>query len=299
MFLLQLAPPAALRRQSATFVIENPPDRGQPESHLFRWTARQHAPLWLTPCMQSLAAVTKAIMLTFPQCALGSDFQKWTSLMAAGPRAQQLQALGTLTCSHVGKHIRVAEGRDAQGKSNAAASGAYPIGMAAFVIWALARPDVRQALEPGSLPLSCVWPTVGTALDGVRMSMRRQEELNARAVAAFYGETRADIECTDCALEVAPAALGVEQVSPVRPAFRLARPARLARPVPIPHRPAGDPAAAARLLAIGPVQVTTAASGAGTVVAALPAGGWRYTQHTHTTATAHYHPTPLRGPPSP
>ena len=86
----------------ATFVIENPPDRGQPESHLFRWTARQHAPLWLTPCMQSLAAVTKAIMLTFPQCALGSDFQKWTSLMAAGPRAQQLQALGRLTCSHVG-----------------------------------------------------------------------------------------------------------------------------------------------------------------------------------------------------
>ena len=37
----------------------------------------------------------------------------------------------------------------------------------------------------------------------------------------------------------------------------------------------GDPAAAARLLAIGPVQVTTAVSGAGTVVLALPAGGWR------------------------
>ena len=36
-----------------------------------------------------------------------------------------------------------------------------------------------------------------------------------------------------------------------------------------------DPAAAARLLAIGPVQVTKAVSGAGTDVLALPAGGWR------------------------
>jgi hypothetical protein len=106
--------------------------------------------------MQSLAAATEAIWFTFPQCAPGSDFQKWTSLMAAGPRAQQLLALGKLTCSHVGKHRRVAEGRDAHGKSNAAASGAYPVGMAAFVIWALAcRPDVRQALEPGSLTLVC------------------------------------------------------------------------------------------------------------------------------------------------
>ena len=84
-------------------------------------------------------------MLTFPQCSLGGDIQKWTSIMVAGPRGTQLQALGNLTCAHRGGHARVAEGRDAQGRSNAATSAAYPIGMAAFVMWALARSAVRAA----------------------------------------------------------------------------------------------------------------------------------------------------------
>ena len=189
----------------ATFVIENPPDRGKVGSHLFRWTARRHAPLWLMPCMRSLAAETGAIMLTFPQCALGGDFQKWTSIMTGGPRAAQLQALGDLTCEHKGGHARVAEGRDAQGRSNAAASAAYPIGMAAFVMWALARPAVRAA-ACGSLtspwavgdldasPPSNVASFVGDALHVVRLSTRAQQQLNAQAAAAFCGETR----CVDC-----------------------------------------------------------------------------------------------------
>ena len=144
-------------------------------------------------------------MLTFPQCALGGDFQKWTSIMAAGSRAAQLQALGDLTCEHKGGHARVAEGRDAQGRSNAAASAAYPIGMAAFVMWALARPAVRAA-ACGSLtfpwavgdldasPPSNVASFVGDALHVVRLSTRAQQQLNAQAAAAFCGETR----CVDC-----------------------------------------------------------------------------------------------------
>ena len=195
----------------ATFVIENPPDRGQLGSPLFRWAARRHAPLWLMPCMRSLTVKTRAVMLTFPQCALGGDFQKWTSLLVAGPRASQLQALGELTCTHGGKHARVAEGRDTQGRSNAAASAAYPIGMAAFVMWALARPAVRHACAFGvpvtvpqrvggipARPPSDVAPFVGAALDGVRRYVRAQQQLNAQAAAVFAGET----QCCDCALVI-------------------------------------------------------------------------------------------------
>ena len=185
----------------ATFVIENPPDRGRPTSRLFRWASRDHAPLWLMPCMKALAKETKAIRLTFPQCALGGDFQKWTALMAAGPRAQQLEALAALRCVH-SKHARVAEGRDKNGASNAAASGAYPLGMAAFVMWALARPDVRAE---ATAPPPDVWELqalVGSALDGVRQSIRGQELLNAQAVAAFCGET----QCEACESSVDTAA---------------------------------------------------------------------------------------------
>ena len=135
---------------------------------------------------------------------------------------------------------------------------------------------MRQQLMPGALPLSCVWPTVGTALDSVRLSVRRQEKLNAQAVAAFYGETQADVECTDCALEVAPAALDVECQPPSLPSpgpsSSSSSSSSSSTNTP---PPAGDPAAAARLLASGPVQAMTAVSGAGTDVLAPPAGGWR------------------------
>ena len=191
----------------ATFVIENPPDRGAPLSPLFRWTARQHAPLWLMPCMRQLATATKPVWLTFPQCAMGGDFQKWTVLMAAGPRAEQLQALGRLTCTHE-KHKRVAQGRDSNGESNAAASGAYPLGMAAFVMYALVRPELRSppgahansdgpgmgTTRAGVPPPSDVAPFVGAALDVVRHSVRDQEQLNARAAAAFCN----GMQCGEC-----------------------------------------------------------------------------------------------------
>ena len=109
--------------------------------------------------------------------------------------------MAALRCVH-SKHARVAEGRDKNGASNAAASGAYPLGMAAFVMWALARPDVRA---DGTAPPPDVWELqalVGSALDGVRQSIRGQELLNAQAVAAFCGET----QCEACESSVDTAA---------------------------------------------------------------------------------------------
>ena len=48
----------------------------------------------------------------------------------------------------------------------------------------------------------------------VRLSVRGQDKLDARAIAAFYGETWADVECTNCALEVAPVKMEVSVGSP-------------------------------------------------------------------------------------
>ena len=170
----------------ATFIIENPPDRGMIGSRLYRWRARRHAPLWLMHCMRELARETQPLWLTFPQCAFGGLFQKWTTLMAAGPRANQLMALGQLECTH-DKHERVAMGRDAAGASNAAAAGAYPIGMTAFVMWALARPELRSGQWPVAAPTD-VRPYVGDALSALEANRREQQRRNEAAAARVCGD---------------------------------------------------------------------------------------------------------------
>ena len=131
-----------------TVVIENPADRGMPGSPLFKWAAREHAPLWLLDCIQRLVASTQARLISFPQCVFG-PFQKWTTLYVAGPRAFEFEVLAGLKCTH-SSHARVARGRDERGRSNAAASAAYPLGMVALLVWILLRPEEWRI--PG------VWP---------------------------------------------------------------------------------------------------------------------------------------------
>ena len=71
----------ALADAGATFIIENPPDRG--DGPLYQAKFASHAPLWLVPEMVELVQRTGARMITFPQCALGSKYQKWTSLLVS------------------------------------------------------------------------------------------------------------------------------------------------------------------------------------------------------------------------
>jgi hypothetical protein len=165
-----------------TFIIENPPDRGRRGSPLFRWSARHHVPLWLMPSIRALTCQCSPIWVTFAQCSLGGDFKKITTLMTAGPRARQLRGLNGLRCVHgKGEHARVAGGRDAQGRSEAAASGAYPVGMTAFCAWALLRPG---AAEGGSIPPD---PGVcgGEKLQVLLESITKEVDKNVAAAGGF------------------------------------------------------------------------------------------------------------------
>ena len=70
------------------FVIENPIDRADPPPLYDKsWIEVEHAPLWLQPCIKKLKAATRADYVHLPQCSLGADFQKWTSLLCS-PRVR-------------------------------------------------------------------------------------------------------------------------------------------------------------------------------------------------------------------
>lgn len=137
----------------ATFVIENPIDRGRVGSIFFQRKWRQHAPLWLMPAVQELQADTDAHLITFPQCALGGQFQKWTTLMVAGPAAGALQPLDGLRCDHhKARHTRVAKGTEPDGSPSSAAAAAYPpimnvvvVGLLTGVLQVTTTAEVREA----------------------------------------------------------------------------------------------------------------------------------------------------------
>lgn len=110
----------------ATFVIENPVDRGMRQSPHFSWWWRQHVPLWLMPDIRELVRGIQVEWVSFPMCAFGGAFQKWTALMVAGPRAPALRALRNLVCVHA-RHERRASGVGMSGELESAQAGAYPV----------------------------------------------------------------------------------------------------------------------------------------------------------------------------
>jgi hypothetical protein len=120
----------------ATFIVENPPDYGDPSSPYFRWSARHHCPLWLSSAMVRLRTSTTASMFTGCQCMLGGAFKKPTTLMTAGPRAMRLRSFSELRCTH-STHSRVAAGWRADGSANSADAAAYPVAMCLWAMSAL------------------------------------------------------------------------------------------------------------------------------------------------------------------
>ncbi|KAL3895429.1 MAG: hypothetical protein SGPRY_013516 [Prymnesium sp.] len=120
----------------SAYVTENPVDRGLRGSPFFRVKLRRHASLWLLPVMQRLEWETAPVWVSLAQCAFLGDFQKLTSLMAAGPRAQRIRALAWARCAHT-THVSRARGRAPDGSSEATRAAAYPPVFNAAVVAAL------------------------------------------------------------------------------------------------------------------------------------------------------------------
>ncbi len=90
------------------------------------------------PCMRRLRETTGAAELTFAQCAFGAPTQKWTTVWCSSSMQVPLDTLRERGCTH-GRtaHPQVAYGRDAHGRSLAAAAAAYPRELCAYLAQAL------------------------------------------------------------------------------------------------------------------------------------------------------------------
>ncbi|KAL3897027.1 MAG: hypothetical protein SGPRY_013139, partial [Prymnesium sp.] len=103
------------------------------------------------PDIRQLADQSEPSWITVPMCASKSEFQKWTTLMAAGPAAANLLALNGLPCTHAA-HAATAEGEDERGVPLSVRAGEYPTLFSATVAALLdgSRPrheDLRAVLD--------------------------------------------------------------------------------------------------------------------------------------------------------
>ena len=115
---------AAVWASGGDFVIENPIDRGAAELPEGVTREPDHFSLWQTAPVQRLVARTGAVFIHFPQCALGLEFQKWTTLLCSPTVAARLQHLSEMRCSH--HHVQAAGGYDADGVVVGPRAARYP-----------------------------------------------------------------------------------------------------------------------------------------------------------------------------
>ena len=150
------------------FVIENPIDRADPPPLYDKsWIEVEHAPLWLQPCIKKLKAATRAEYVHLPQCSLGADFQKWTSLLCSPRvRARLQQRLGSPRCvCEPGSHPFTARGDFSK------QSAAYPKAMNSAIANAFIRsrndrwPVFCEPAEPEPEPEPAPAPAVTSLFD--------------------------------------------------------------------------------------------------------------------------------------
>eukprot|EP00900_Chrysochromulina_parva_P005823 jgi/Chrpa1/15241/Chrysochromulina_OHIO_Genome00022542-RA len=147
---------AAAHAAGASWVIENPADRGDRRSPAFWEKHADHAPLWLQPAVATaIAGAAGARKATFAQCAFGATTQKWTTVAYSSDLEGLLAPLRQRPCDHgATAHDGRAHGRAADGSSLSAASAAYPLAMNAFLASALTARARERREEEGQHQLS-------------------------------------------------------------------------------------------------------------------------------------------------
>ena len=146
-------------------LFENPPDRGDCTSddsvirRLYQQEWGDHAPLWEMQVMKDAKRDLGLCAVTFPQCQLGSRFQKFTTLWYSPALAPVLDKLHICDC-HCTSHREIARGRDRNRKWISAEAAAYPAQMNAILADAASK-----AIDPtivDYLPKVEAWYTVNS-----------------------------------------------------------------------------------------------------------------------------------------
>ena len=128
----------AIARTGGEVLFENPSDRGgvndaDPKVRdIYQQEWANHVPLWTLPEMQRLAMDLGLRKVTFPQCGLGSKFEKMTTLWYTAGLANELEDLHICICLHR-SHKEVARGKRTATKWKSAEAAAYPARMNALI----------------------------------------------------------------------------------------------------------------------------------------------------------------------
>ena len=118
------------------FILENPADRGVPaDRDLF--IDESHGPIWRVPEVLGLKRATSASVCTFPMCAFGSPWQKFTTLMHSAGFDSWLTPLAGIRCPHH-KHDAPAGGEvDSNGVWVSREAAAYPANLNLYLARAI------------------------------------------------------------------------------------------------------------------------------------------------------------------
>ena len=124
----------AAHRSSTPWACENPSPRHDKSSPAYWQDFEMYASLFDMPCMKLLIENTGATLSIFAQCEFGAEFQKYTAILAA-PRLSKICAriFGHRLCTH-SSHEHLAMGTDEAGRSLAARSAAYSMGLCKAVL---------------------------------------------------------------------------------------------------------------------------------------------------------------------
>ena len=139
----------AMRAAGGQFIIENPVTRSDPSTDHYRWVWRSHASLWMHPAVSALLKERWCRTVDFPQCSLGSDFQKFTTLAYSVDLEAGMRPFAALRCTHA-RHLRQATGLDEHGQWQSTHAAAYPAEMHVWLASACVRVMRKRGLHVGS-----------------------------------------------------------------------------------------------------------------------------------------------------
>ena len=124
----------AIIKNGGSVLFENPVDRGNKTAtdtntkDRYELRYKSHSPLWNHPSMIKAKQDLNLKEVSFPQCALGGEFQKWTTLWYSEDLADSLDDLHICAC-HKGHKHKVARGKGTNKDWISAEAAAYPPGM--------------------------------------------------------------------------------------------------------------------------------------------------------------------------
>ena len=168
----------AAQQAGAEFIVENPPDRSNRDTPYFLHS--RHCPIRRVPDFVTLRQVTGSDLITFPQCAFGADYQKYTSLLVSPGLLPALRPLASLACKHT-QHRATAGGGRVDGNFTSPRSAAYPPDLNYLLARILAshRPGDTQRPAVDAVAAACARQALGKIDAG--QVLATTEAINAAA----------------------------------------------------------------------------------------------------------------------